>query len=142
VSKLSDHEKANVEELCITARHNVVAVHQLEELMKQFEGVQSDDAKAVVTSVGTALQYLDVSVVHTKNMLDDYGQKWFHTIEQFETNRLFVRTRNPDLESIAPGPGIFNAFKRQVNDYGQLVTYKSAFSKFVPKPVTQSKTDW
>jgi hypothetical protein len=26
VSKLSDHEKANVEELCITARHNTAVV--------------------------------------------------------------------------------------------------------------------
>ena len=53
--------------------------------------------------------------VHNKNMLDDYGQKWFHTLEQFETNRLFARSRNPELESIAAGPGIFNVFKRQVN---------------------------
>ena len=48
-------------------------------------------------------------------MLDDYGQKWFHTLEHLETNRLFAHDRNPELESIATGPGIFNAFKRQVN---------------------------
>jgi hypothetical protein len=48
-------------------------------------------------------------------MLDDYGQKWFHTLEQFETNRVFARVRNPDLESIVSGPGIFNVFKLQVN---------------------------
>ncbi len=45
-SKLSDHEKTNVEELCITARHQAAAVQQLEELMEQLEGVESDDAKA------------------------------------------------------------------------------------------------
>ena len=33
-SKLSDHEKANVEELCITTRHHTGAVHQLEERME------------------------------------------------------------------------------------------------------------
>ena len=71
-------------------------------------------------------------------MLDDYGQKWF----QFETNRLFARDRNPELESIAAGPGIFNVFKRQVNDYGQFATYKSACSKLVPKAVAPPKTDW
>jgi hypothetical protein len=32
-SKLSDHEKAYVEELCITARHHAAAVQQLAELM-------------------------------------------------------------------------------------------------------------
>jgi hypothetical protein len=61
-------------------------------------------------------------------MFDDYGQKWFHTIDQFETNRLFARDRNPEFESIATDPVIFNVFKRQVNAYGQLATYKSARS--------------
>jgi hypothetical protein len=62
--KLSDHEKANVEELCITDRHQADAVQKLEELMEQVEGVKSEDAKTVADSVGTALQYLDVAVVH------------------------------------------------------------------------------
>jgi hypothetical protein len=110
--------------------------------MDQVEGVESDDAKTVTDSVGTALQYLDVAVVHNKNMLDDYGQKWFHMVDQFETNRLFVRARNPELESIAAGPGIFNVFKRQVNVYGQLASYKSPCSKLVPKAVAPTKTDW
>jgi hypothetical protein len=83
----------------------------------------------------------DFSVVHTKNMLDDYGQKWFHTIEHLETNHLFARARNPELESITADPGIFNSFKRQVNVYGQLAAYKSACSKLVPKPDAQPKTD-
>jgi len=38
-SKLSDHERANVEQICIAARHNGAAVQQLEELMEQLEGV-------------------------------------------------------------------------------------------------------
>jgi hypothetical protein len=86
--------------------------------MDQLEGVESDDVKTVTDFVDTVLKYLDVSVVHTKNMLDDYGQKWFHTLEQFETNLLFTRVRNPEVESIAEGPGIFNVFKCQVNTYG------------------------
>jgi hypothetical protein len=80
--------------------------------------------------------------VHNKNMLDDYGQKCFHTLDQFETNRLFARTRNPELESIATGPGIFNVFKRQVNAYGQFAAYKNARRKLVPKVVAPPKTDW
>jgi hypothetical protein len=60
--KLSEHEKANVEELCITARHQVAAVQKLEELMEHLEGVESDDTKTVADSVGTVLQYLDVAV--------------------------------------------------------------------------------
>jgi len=138
--KLSEHEKTNVEDLCITVRHQAAAVQKLEELMEQLEGVESDDAKAVADSVDTTLQYLDVAVVHNKNMIDDYGQKWFHTLEQFETNRLFARARNPELKSIAVGPGL--VFKRQVNSYGQLAAYKSACSKLVPKPVAAPKTHW
>jgi hypothetical protein len=133
--------KANVEELCITVRHQADVVQKLEELMEQLEGVEPDDAKAVADSVGTVLQYLDVAVVHNKNMLDDYGQKWFHKFEQFETNRLFARARNPELESIAADPGIFNVFNRQVNAYGQLAAYKSACNKLVPKAVAPPKTD-
>jgi hypothetical protein len=56
-----------------------------------------------------------------------------------ETNRLFARARNPDLDSIA---GIFNVFKRQVNVYGQFAGYKSAGRKLVPKSVAPPKTDW
>jgi hypothetical protein len=73
-SILSDHEKSNVDEIHITARHHITTVQQFEELMEQFEGVESDDVKTVGISVNTDLQYLDVSVMHTKNMLDDYGQ--------------------------------------------------------------------
>ncbi len=105
-------EKTNVEELCITARHQAAAVQKLEELMDQLEGVESDDAKVVADSVGTALEYLDVAVVHNKNMLDDYGQKWFHTLEQFETNRLLARDRNPELESIVVGPRVPDTAER------------------------------
>jgi len=123
-------------------RHNTAEVQHLGGLLEQVEGFDSDDAKEVAPSVVAALQCLEVADVATKNMLDDYGQKWFHTPEQFETNRLFARVRNPDLEAIAGGPGIFNVFKRQVNAYGQLAAYKSACSKLVPKAVVQPKTDW
>jgi hypothetical protein len=75
-------------------------------------------------------------------MLDDSGQKWFHTLEQLEIHRLFARARNPELESIVALQGIFNVFKCQVNSYGQLAAYKSAHNKLVPKPVAQPKTDW
>jgi hypothetical protein len=45
--KLSEHEKANVEELCICARHQAAAVQKLEELMEQLQGVESDEAKGL-----------------------------------------------------------------------------------------------
>ena len=75
-------------------------------------------------------------------MLDDMGQKWKHTPDQFETNRLFARVRNPDDDSLGAGPGIFNLFKRQVNAYGELAAYKHDCNKLVPKPVVQVKTNW
>jgi hypothetical protein len=142
--KLSEHEHANVEQLCIVDRHNAAAAQHLGGLLEQVEGVESDDAKEVVLAVVAVMQCLDAADAATKNMLDDYGQKWFHTPEQFEINRLFGRGRDPELEVIAAGPGIFNVFKRQVNSYGQLAAYKSACSKLVPKAVahTQPKTDW
>ncbi len=64
-------------------------------------------SRSSVSRSVTYLQYLQVSVLQTKNMFDDYGQKWFHTLEQFETNRLFARDRNPELESVGVGPDIF-----------------------------------
>ena len=36
----------------------------------------------------------------------------------------------------------FNLFKRQVNAYGELASYKRDYNKLVPKPVVQVKTDW
>jgi hypothetical protein len=59
----------------MSTRHNSATVQQVEEPMEELEGVESDDTKSGAVSVGTVLEYLDVSVVHTKNMLDDYGQK-------------------------------------------------------------------
>ena len=61
---------------------------------------------------------------------------------KFETNRLFPRSHDPDDDSIAAGPGIFNVFKRQVNAYGELATYKCDCNKLVPNPVAQGKTEW
>ena len=145
-AKLSDFEKSNVEELCITSRHQRAAGQTLEELLVHLPEVASDedkgaDAKAVASSIITALQHLYVAIEHTKNMLDDMGQKWKHTPDQFETNRLFASDRNPDDESLAVGPGIFNLFKRQVNAYGELAAYKRDCGKLVPKTVVQVKTD-
>ena len=77
-----------------------------------------------------------------KNMLDDYVQKWRHTPEQFETNRLFARAWNPDDDSMVAGSDIFNVFKRQVNfvsAFGELVDYKRDCSKLVPSPPLRSK---
>ena len=110
--------------------------------MEQFEGVESDYDKVVSASVGTALLYLDVSVVHTKTCSMISDRSGSTRSSSFETNRLFARARNPELESITTGPGIFNVLKRQVNAYGQLATYESACSKLVPNPVAQPKTDW
>jgi hypothetical protein len=41
---------------------------------------------------------------------------------QFELNRRFTREHNPDDESIVAGPGIYDNYKRQVNDYGEQVS--------------------
>jgi hypothetical protein len=42
---------------------------------------------------------------------------------QFELNRKFARAHNPDDESMATGPGIYDNYKRQVNAYGEIVRY-------------------
>ncbi len=73
MSKLSDHEKANVEDLCITTRHNATAVEQLEELMEQLEGVEPDDVKTVDTSVGTDGKKFELSTFCRK----ESGSKTF-----------------------------------------------------------------
>jgi hypothetical protein len=74
-------------------------------------------------------------------MLNDYGQKWFHTIEQLETNRLFARTRNPDLESNDAGAGIFNDFKCQVNIVlrSACQLQKALEARWSPSPSTSPK---
>ena len=76
----------------------------LEELLHQFEAVESDDTNTTDTDIHTALQCLCVDIEHTKNMLDDYAQKWRHTPEQFETNRLVARAQNTHDDSINGGP--------------------------------------
>ena len=58
-AKLSDFEKSNVEELCITSRHQRAAGQTLEELLEQLQEVASDedkgaDAKAAASSIITA----------------------------------------------------------------------------------------
>jgi hypothetical protein len=111
-AKLSALEKSNVEQLCITSRHQCAAGQTLEELLEQLQAVVSDedkrvDAKAAASSIVSALQHLYIAIEHTNNMLGDLGQKWKHTTDQ-----------------------------------GELAADKSNCSKLVPKPVVQVKTDW
>jgi hypothetical protein len=61
---------------------------------------------------------------------------------QFELNRRFARTHNPDDESTVAGPGIYDNYKRQVNSYGETSVYKRDCGQLVPKPVVVNKTDW
>ncbi len=56
------------------------------------------------------------------NVSFSVGQKWKHNAVQFELNRRFAREHNPDDESIVAGPGIYDNYKRQVNDYGEQVS--------------------
>ena len=44
----------------------------------------------------------------SKSMLDDYGQKWKHTPEEFEINRKFAHVHNPTDESMTEGPVLFD----------------------------------
>ena len=74
-------------------------------------------------------------------MIDDYGQKWKHTPEQFELNRKFARAHNPTDDIMEGGPGIYDNYNHQVNAYGETSVYKSDCGQLVPKPVTTPKTD-
>ena len=74
-------------------------------------------------------------------MLDDYGQKWKHTSEQFELNRKFARAHSPMDDSMETGPDIYDNYKHQVNVYGETSVYKRDCGQLVPKPVATSKTD-
>jgi hypothetical protein len=77
-----------------------------------------------MASVFTALHYVSSANDDSKSALDDFGQKWKHTAAQFELNRKFERSHNPDDESMAAGPGIYDNCKRQVNAYGETSFYK------------------
>jgi hypothetical protein len=77
--------------------------------------------------------------VHNKNMLDDYGQKWFHTLEQLETNRLFALARNPELESIAPDPGISTSLSVRSMPTVSLPLTKALADSSSPSPSLRPK---
>ena len=94
-----------------------------------------------MVSVFTALQYLTSANDSSKSALDDFGQKWKHTAAQFELNRRFARSHNPDDESMAAGPGIYDNYKRQVNAYGETSVYKRDCGQLVPKPAAATRTD-
>ena len=74
--------------------------------------------------------------------MDDFGQKWKDTPPQFQLNRRFARSHNPDDESMSAGPDIYDNYKRQVNAYGETSVYKRDCGQFVPKPAAETKTDW
>ena len=60
--------------------HQSAADQELEQLWDNPQEVASDedkgaDAKAAASSIITALHHLYIAIEHTKNMLDDMGQK-------------------------------------------------------------------
>jgi hypothetical protein len=77
-----------------------------------------------MVSVFTALQYITSANDSSKSVLDDFGQKWKHTVVQFEINRKFARSHNPDDESMEAGPGIYDNYEGQVNVYGETSVHK------------------
>ena len=123
--KLSDHEKCNVECLNQAIRHQNDDMDKLGHLLELHQGTDADDAtQQAMATVLDALQSIDIVNDQCKCMLDDYGQKWKHTPAQFELNRKFARAHNPTDDSMAPGPGIYDNYKSQVNAYGETSVYK------------------
>jgi hypothetical protein len=49
---------------------------------------------------------------------------------------------NPTDDSMTVGPGIYDNYKGQVNDYGETIVYKRDCGQLVPKTATTPKTDW
>ena len=95
-----------------------------------------------MVSVFTDLKYLTSVNDSSKSDLDDFGQKWKHTATQFEFNRRFARSHNPDDENMTAGPGIYDNYKIQVNVYGETSVYKRDCGQLVPKTAVATKTDW
>ena len=85
----------------------------------------TDHDKCVVESLNyiTALKYITSANDSSKSDLDDFGQKWNHNTAKFELNRKFAPEHNPDDDSMATGPGIYDNYKRQVNVYGETSVY-------------------
>ncbi len=124
-------------------RHQNAAAEFLEKLLEDHQAADADeDTQAAMATVFTALQHIATANDSAKSSLDDFGQKWKHSAAQFELNRKFARSHNPDDDSMAAGPGIYDNYKRQVNAYGETSVYKRDCGQLVPKPVAANKTDW
>ena len=142
-ARLSDFDKCNVESLNQVIRHNNAAIDKMEDLLEKHQGTDGEEASAALATVQEVLQYVYVANDQAKCMLDDFGQKWSHTAQQFEINRKFARAHNPTDDSMAAGPGIYDPYRRQVNAYGQISVYKRECSQLVPpKAALPAKTDW
>ena len=140
--RLTDHDKCVVESLNHIIRHQNAAAALLEQLLENHQATDADeDTQADMESVFTALQYITTVNDSAKSSLDDFGQKWKHTAAQFELNRKFARSHNPDDDNMTAGPGIYDNYKRQVNAYGETSVYKRDCGQLVPKPVVATKTD-
>ena len=141
--RLTDHDKCVVESFNHIIRHQNAAAALLEQLLEHHQAIDADEnTPAVMATVFTALQYIASANDSSKSALDDFGQKWKHTAAQFELNRKFARAHNPDDESMAAGPGIYDNYKRQVNAYGETSVYKRDCGQLVPKPAASTKIDW
>ncbi len=118
--RLTDHDKCIVESLNHIIRHQNAAAALLEQLLDHNQAIDADDdTQDDMASVFTALQYLTSANDSSKSALDDFGQKWKHTASQFELNRRFARSHNPDDENMTASPRIYDNYKRQVNAYGE-----------------------
>jgi len=141
--RLTDHDKCVVEALNHVIRHQNAAAEFLEKLLEDHQATDADeDTQADMATVFTALQHIATANDSAKSSLDDFGQKWKNSPAQFELNRKFARSHNPDDDSMAAGPGIYDNYKRQVNAYGETSVYKRDCGQLVPKPVAAIKTDW
>ena len=140
--KLSDQEKCNVECLNQDIHHQNAVIDKLGHLFEIHQGADTDDVtqQGMATVLDTP-QCIDIANDQCKYMLDDYGQKWKHTPEQFELNRKFARAHNPTDDSMETDPVIYDNYNHQVNAYGETRVYKSDCGQLVLKTVTTPKTD-
>jgi hypothetical protein len=141
--RLTDHDKCVIESFNHIIRHQNAATVLLEQLPEYHQTTDTDEnTQSDMVSVFTALQYIATANDSSKSALDDFGQKWKHNAVQFELNRRFARAHNPDDESMAAGPGIYDNYKHQVNAYGETSVYKRDCGHLTPKPTVANKTDW
>jgi hypothetical protein len=123
--RLTDHDKCVVESFNHIIRHQNEAAALLEQLLEYHQATDADEnTQVAMSSMFTALQYIDTTKTSSKSALDDVEQKWKHNDVQFELNRRFARAHNPDDEIIVAGPGIYDNFQCQVNAYGETSVYK------------------